>query len=394
VDNCEDGAVSRNLTPLREARIYRSCASDANNSGRLPTRPGNSASTAPGVSSTTSAQHPVSINGSRHCCTVPPVRRVQPAGTEWGVRRHSRWVQRAMRLSHARPDGPNTQSAHPSTTSRVESASRGIPAHTMGTPAPVADCGLTSPGRVRTLDQVPGDTQAAVCCLHRCSRWRCCQLPRCPCCRGAGSAGRAPHLSNTDLTWRYDREQAHLPAEQPPARQDAWLPAADAHSCRPRHPGGPPPQGPHRVVGLSRRVGELAPVLPAASKLRRSQDFAAVVRCGHRAGTRHLVVHLRVPPLPPIPTGSAARAGFVVSTKVGNSVVRHRVTRRLRPLVLDRLTDLPAGTDLVIRALPAAATASSTLLAADLDSGLRAAIRKSSRPSSSTGPSAAESRSR
>lgn len=130
-------------------------------------------------------------------------------------------------------------------------------------------------------------------------------------------------------------------------------------------------------------------MLPAASKLRRSQDFAAVVRSGHRAGTRYLVVHLRVPSLAPIPTGTGARAGFVVSTKVGNSVVRHRLTRRLRPLMLDRLTGLPAGTDLVIRALPAAATASSAVLAADLDSGLRAAIRKSSRPASSTGVPAA-----
>jgi ribonuclease P protein component len=70
------------------------------------------------------------------------------------------------------------------------------------------------------------------------------------------------------------------------------------------------------------------------------------------------------------------RAGFVVSKAVGGSVVRHRVTRRLRHLVAPRLADLPRTARLVVRALPPAATASSVELAEDLDSGLRAARRK------------------
>jgi ribonuclease P protein component len=75
--------------------------------------------------------------------------------------------------------------------------------------------------------------------------------------------------------------------------------------------------------------------------------------------------------------GSAApRAGFVVSKAVGGSVVRHRVTRRLRHLVQPRLVDLPTGTRLVVRALPPAAAASSAELAEDLDAGLRSAGRK------------------
>ncbi|GAA1030293.1 hypothetical protein GCM10009565_65280 [Amycolatopsis albidoflavus] len=67
----------------------------------------------------------------------------------------------------------------------------------------------------------------------------------------------------------------------------------------------------------------------------------------------------------------AARAGFVVSKAVGNSVVRHRVTRRLRHLVSARLGTLPAGTSLVVRALPPAASASSAELGSDLDAALR-----------------------
>jgi len=51
-------------------------------------------------------------------------------------------------------------------------------------------------------------------------------------------------------------------------------------------------------------------------------------------------------------------------------VVRNTVTRRLRGLVRDRLPGLPAGGSLVVRALPAAATASYAELGADLDACL------------------------
>ena len=123
-------------------------------------------------------------------------------------------------------------------------------------------------------------------------------------------------------------------------------------------------------------------MLPVGSRLRGAPEFAAVIRSGRRAGTRHLVVHV----LGGAVLGGARevrpRAGFVVSAKVGNSVVRHRVTRRLRPLVRDRLTRLAPGTDVVIRALPAAAAATSADLAADLRSGLASALR----PRPSRGP--------
>jgi len=64
-----------------------------------------------------------------------------------------------------------------------------------------------------------------------------------------------------------------------------------------------------------------------------------------------------------------------VSKAVGNSVVRHAVVRRLRHLVAPRLTQLPAGSRLVVRALPASATASSDALAEDLDAALRRVLR-------------------
>jgi ribonuclease P protein component len=121
-------------------------------------------------------------------------------------------------------------------------------------------------------------------------------------------------------------------------------------------------------------------VLPAGSRLTRRDEFATAVRRGRRVGRAHLVVHLHVPTADPDPAEAAPRAGFVVSRAVGGSVVRHRVVRRLRPLVQDRLPGLPRGARLVVRALPAAASAPSSVLAADLDSGLRAVLRRLGTP--------------
>ena len=122
-------------------------------------------------------------------------------------------------------------------------------------------------------------------------------------------------------------------------------------------------------------------MLPSTARLRRSQDFAETVRRGTRAGRTLLVVHLdrssgADATAPTSRPGSDPRAGFVVSKAVGGSVVRHQVARRLRHAVRDRLPSLPAGSRLVVRALPPAATATSAQLAADLDAGLSKALAR------------------
>jgi ribonuclease P protein component len=115
-------------------------------------------------------------------------------------------------------------------------------------------------------------------------------------------------------------------------------------------------------------------VLPAGSRLTHRDEFASAVRRGLRAGRPRLVVHLSTANSPD--PDAPARAGFVVSRAVGGSVTRHRVTRRLRHLVRDRMAALPPGAQLVVRALPPAADAASSALADDLDSGLRAVLRR------------------
>jgi len=113
-------------------------------------------------------------------------------------------------------------------------------------------------------------------------------------------------------------------------------------------------------------------VLPPAARLTRSQDFGLVVRRGRRAGRPRLVVHALIPDAP---TLDSSKVGFVVSKTVGNSVVRHRVSRRLRHVVRSSLADLPPGTLVVVRALAPAADASSAELAADFSSALRKVLR-------------------
>ena len=105
------------------------------------------------------------------------------------------------------------------------------------------------------------------------------------------------------------------------------------------------------------------------------EDFRSYLiglqRAGRRAGSSTLVVHLWVDA---DAEEAPVRVGFTVSKAVGNAVTRNRVKRRLRHLTRDRLTSLPGSAVLVVRALPAAAAASSRELDADLDRCLRRAL--------------------
>lgn len=121
-------------------------------------------------------------------------------------------------------------------------------------------------------------------------------------------------------------------------------------------------------------------MLPAGSRLTHREEFASVISRGRRSGRGGLVVHLQVmsssPECATGDTPSVPRVGFVVSRAVGGSVVRHRVVRRLRHLVAERLDTLPGDAWVVVRALPSAADATAAQLADDLDAGLRGALRK------------------
>lgn len=106
--------------------------------------------------------------------------------------------------------------------------------------------------------------------------------------------------------------------------------------------------------------------------MRRSADFEATVRRGARAGRSTLVVHCRAVP----DTGTRTRVGLVVSRAVGGAVVRNKVRRRLRGVVVEQRATLPAGADVVVRALPPAGAAEYSALTDDFRSALRSAARR------------------
>jgi len=125
-------------------------------------------------------------------------------------------------------------------------------------------------------------------------------------------------------------------------------------------------------------------VLPASARMRRGAEFTDAVRRGSRGTSRAVTVHLAAQSVAqPVgrsasdPAAGSPRVGLVVPRPVGPAVVRNRVRRQLRHLLRDRLTALPAGSTLVVRAHPAAAGAGSRLLAADLDQALRRARKVS-----------------
>ena len=107
-------------------------------------------------------------------------------------------------------------------------------------------------------------------------------------------------------------------------------------------------------------------MLAAGQRLRRRAEFAAAIRSGRRAGRGVIVVHLDE-------SDSSTKVGFVVSRAIGSAVVRNTVRRRLRHLARERLASLPAGTHMVIRALPGAGDRPFHRLASDLDAALAAA---------------------
>ncbi|MBN9619187.1 MAG: ribonuclease P protein component [Actinobacteria bacterium] len=114
-------------------------------------------------------------------------------------------------------------------------------------------------------------------------------------------------------------------------------------------------------------------MLPPANRMRRSGDFAAAIRGGRRVRVPGLLVHHL-----PEAGSDAAVVGFVVSKAVGGSVVRHRVARRLRAQVAERLELLPVGSATVVRALPQSADAESVDLGSSLDTAFQRLLSRRS----------------
>jgi len=141
-------------------------------------------------------------------------------------------------------------------------------------------------------------------------------------------------------------------------------------------------------------------VLAVEHRLRRRDEFAAVIKSGRRAGRGSLVVHVLIADQSSGRDSSSERSsgrtagraisdpvrvGFVIPRAAGNAVRRNKVRRRLRHLLRDRLDRIPPGTDLVVRVSAAATGRSYTELGADLDAAVAGARRKAGPRNAATG---------
>ncbi len=113
-------------------------------------------------------------------------------------------------------------------------------------------------------------------------------------------------------------------------------------------------------------------MLPRVHRMRDGEVFREAIRRGGKGVEPDLVVHVGGPVEPTDVTS----VGFVVSKKVGRAHERNRVKRRLRHLMRDRITTVPAGARVVVRALPGSAACTYDSLGTQLD---RALVTASSR---------------
>ena len=83
--------------------------------------------------------------------------------------------------------------------------------------------------------------------------------------------------------------------------------------------------------------------------MRRGSDFSLTTRQGTKVTRGRVVAYVR--------TGGtdAPQVGLIVGKVVGNSVVRHRVSRRLRGAMSTVVADLPTGCQVVLRVVAGAA---------------------------------------
>ncbi|MBM7051803.1 ribonuclease P protein component [Rothia sp. ZJ1223] len=111
-------------------------------------------------------------------------------------------------------------------------------------------------------------------------------------------------------------------------------------------------------------------MLAAVHRMRTRAQFAVATRTGAKVGRKTLVLYAA--PVEHTPT----LVGFIVSKAVGNSVMRNKVQRKLRHISADSLRTHAEGYYFVVRALPAAASASYKTLNNDYTSAFASVLAK------------------
>ena len=96
-------------------------------------------------------------------------------------------------------------------------------------------------------------------------------------------------------------------------------------------------------------------MLAHVNRITSGSDYQGVVRRGVRIVGAHTVLYVRKSAGDQSGVaGVPVRFGFIVAKNVGDAVKRNLVRRRLKAVTFELLPLVPAGTDVVIRALPGA----------------------------------------
>lgn len=180
-------------------------------------------------------------------------------------------------------------------------------------------------------------------------------------------SGLRPALSRRALSRRAPERphrETSLPAQQSQASQAPWLPPPDVDPCRPCHPRSSAAQGAGAVVGLT---------AAGVDRVRSRARFVDLSR-GRRARRGPVTVTWAAGD----PSDPRAAVAYAISRRAGGAVVRNRIRRRLRAVVRDLGTDLPAGTYL-LSAGAEAATLPYTELRATVSEAVHAATGRAPR---------------
>ena len=89
-------------------------------------------------------------------------------------------------------------------------------------------------------------------------------------------------------------------------------------------------------------------MLPKLNRLTSTKDFQNVTKSGVRVYSDVAVIYALANPT----SQKNSQIGLIVSKVVGNSVIRHKISRQLRNIVKDLLPTIPNNIQIVIRALP------------------------------------------
>ena len=89
-------------------------------------------------------------------------------------------------------------------------------------------------------------------------------------------------------------------------------------------------------------------MLPSAHRMRKPLDFQRTRRMGRKFVVPGLIIHISQGLFGSDPV----RVGITVGKDCGNSVTRHRISRRIRAAMQPWINELPPGSAVVIKALP------------------------------------------